>query len=162
MCFSSCCGFLSFIFSKPVCAGWWDYNSYGSYWAVSTALVINNPKNSFHICIIPRAFFAADSKKKWNLGPLKSTSTSYIWLRTGDRHVWLLIMTEAVELNVAWKLVLVGAAQGPSALSGVCELAKTSGVRKLVCCLSFLSWHFSIGVLGSWIPHLHTWSAFTV
>lgn len=50
-----------------------------------------------------------------------------------------LIMTEAVELNVAWKLALVGAAQGPSALSGVCELAKTSGVRKLVCCLSFLS-----------------------
>lgn len=48
-------------------------------------------------------------------------------------------MTEAVELNVAWKLALVGAAQGPSALSGVCELAKTSGVRKLVCCLSFLS-----------------------
>lgn len=76
-------------------------------------------------------------------GATEEHKHGYIWLRTGDRRVRLLIRTEAVELKVAWKLAVVGAGQSP-AFSGASELAKASNVRKSVSRLSFLSSHFSI------------------
>lgn len=77
-------------------------------------------------------------------GATEEHKHGYIWLRTGDRRVRLLIRTEAVELKAAWKLAVVGAGQSPSAFSGASELAKASNVRKSVSRLSFLSSHFSI------------------
>lgn len=38
---------------------------------VTAELVVNNPENTYCICITPKAFLAVDSKRKWNLGPLK-------------------------------------------------------------------------------------------
>lgn len=114
ICFSFWCG-SSFIFSKPVCAGWWDYNSYGSYWTVSAELVINNPENTYCICMVLKDFLAVDSKRKFNLGSLKKENTSYIQLRTGDWHVRFLIKTEAIELSIDKKHTMVRAEQGPSA-----------------------------------------------
>lgn len=147
---------LSFIFSKPVCAGWWDYNSCGSYWTVSTELVINNPENIYHICIVLKAFLAVNSKRKWNLGPLKKEKASYIWPRAGNWHVSCLIKTEATTLSVAWKYFIVGAGQDPSVLAGVFELAETRNASNLMFCLPFWSSHLNIWVPCSWIPLLHT------
>ena len=137
MCFSFWCGSLSFIFGKPVCAGWQDYNSCGSYWTGSAGLVINNPENTYCICMTLKAFLAVDSKRKWNLGPRKKENTSYIQLRPEDRHVIFLIKTKAVEWSVAQKHAIVRAEQDSSALSGMLELVEVRGMRNFMFCLLF-------------------------
>lgn len=133
--FSFWCGF---IFSKPVCAGWWDCSSCGSYWTVSAELVINNPENTYCICITPKAFLAVDSKRKWNLGPLKKkTPVTFIWGQ-GINVLDFLINTEARELSVAQKHTLVRAEQGCPALSGVFGLGEVRDMRNLMFCFLFL------------------------